>query len=335
MNEALLALLTIASLRAAQQYLAGGRATALAALIVATTTLGLVKPPYLVIWVAMAGLFVERDGRRGWIRWELWLAGAVNLAAVALWFHHAHAIALRNGLSFGVASKMFTVETLLSIEYFRLVGSRLFRDVLGPIVLVAAAYGLVQSVAARRLAELGGVIGFLLHLVVVTEGNFAHNYYQLVIAPFGAVLAGVGITAWAARAGAVRHWTPDRQLTAAASAIGLAVLFTVARSASFHSWYELDRSRMRLCEDLRPKLQSGDLVAFAGDSSPDVLFCLDHRGWLLSETTPRTQLHDLETDRANVIVAPLQYLDLLTVFDDMPHRTILETPAFKAIRLER
>jgi hypothetical protein len=333
MNEPLLALLTIVSLRSAQTYLAGRRA-GLATLLVASTALGLVKPPYLIVWFAIAGLFVEQRGwRRGLASWELGAALAVNLAAVALWFHHAHEIYLQNVLTFGVTNKMFIPATLMSPEYWRLIFSRLARDLFGPVVFAAVVYGTLRAVAGRRWAELGGLAGFAVHLIVVTEGNFNHNYYQLPVMPIAAVLAGAGIVQWTSRAAASRGWDDGRQLRVATGILALAMLATFVRSANFHSWYETDRARQRTCEDLRPGLRPDDLVAFVGDLSPDILFCLDRRGWLYAETTPVPELRQLLNDGVNVIVIPQRYRELEQIFADVPQRRLLDSPAFLAIRV--
>jgi hypothetical protein len=297
--------------------------------------LGLIKPPYLIVWGAIGGLLVERRGwRRTLTSWELWAGMAVNLGVVALWFHHAHEVFEQNGLSFGIANKMFVPATLVSSEYWRLLFSRAARDLAGPIVLAAAVYGTVRAVSERRWCEIGALAGFALHLAIVTEGNFNHNYYQLPVMPIVAVLAGAGIVQWTARAGAARGWHADRRIGAIAVVIALAILATFIRSANFHSWYETDRARIRTCEDLRPQLRSGDLVAFVGDLSPDILFCLDHKGWLYAETTPQPELRQLLADGVNVIVIPQRYRELEQVFADVPQRRLLESPAFVAFRVK-
>jgi len=332
MNESLLVLLSIVSLRAAQQYLAGHRVS-LVTLIIASTLLGLIKPPYLVIWGAIGGLFVERHGWRALTRPEIGIGVAVNLAAVLLWFRHAHDIFLANGLTFGLANNMFSMDTLVSGRYWRVIFSHLCRDVLTPVALAFALWGLVSSVRMRRWAEIGGVLGFLLYLVVVTEANFHHNYYKLVVAPVAAVLVGTGIVHWIARVGALRSWSEDRHLSAMAVAVGVCIFSAFVRSASFHSWYDVDQSRVRLCEDLRPRLEANDRVAFIGVVSPDILFCLDRRGWLFSNATPEDQLRTLAKEPVDVIVAPDEYRHLLGVIDTASRETILESPGFVAIRL--
>lgn len=332
MNESLLALLSIISLRAAQRYLAGRR-IALVGLLAATTVAGLVKPPYLVIWGAIAGMFVERHGRRAFVRWEIWAGLALNLLAIGLWFQHAHAIFDQNGLTFGLSNKMFNVQTLMTSHYYQLIYSQLSRDLLGPVVLVAALYGTVLAFADRRWAELGGLAGYAVHLAVVTEGNLNHNYYKLPIVPIAAVLAGMGIVQWVTRTGERRRWTDARRLSVTAGILALSLFATFVRSVSFHNWYEIDRSRLRLCEDLRPMLRPDDLIAFVGDLSPDVLYCLDRRGWLFSEITPRNQLRDLVADGADIVVAPRQYEGLLEVFADVPREPLVDAPGYVAFRL--
>jgi hypothetical protein len=81
------------------------------------------------------------------------------------------------------------------------------------------------------------------------------------------------------------------------------VVSSFVRSVSFHSWYEVDSDKQQFCEELVPLLQRSDLVAFADYGSPDLLFCLDRRGWLLhaEESTP-ARLGEIIRQGASVLV---------------------------------
>lgn len=333
LNESLLALLTIVCLRATQQYLAG-RQSGLLILCVASTLLGLVKPPYLVVWTMLAGLFVERHGWRGLLRWEIGAGIAVNGLAVWLWFSHAHEVFSRTGLSFGTVDKLFDAS-LLTWHYAWLISSRLTRDVLGPIGVIAALVGLTRSVTTGYRAEIFGVLGFLFYVVVVTGGNLNHNYYQLQIVPVGTVLAGLGVVAWVQRTGDAKRWLAAQRLRASAFVIGLAVLAAFVRNAGFHSWYEVDQTRAEVCRNLSPRLATGELVAFVGYKSPDILFCLDRRGWLLDEDTPHDQLRRVIPDGAGVIVIPTRYEDRIAAFDPTTIEPLWSSPSFVAVRVRR
>lgn len=332
MNESLLALLSILSLRAAQQYLAG-RPRSLITLIVASVLIAIIKPPYLAIWPAIAGLFAERHGWRAFGRWEIWLAVAADLFAMALWFTHAHAMFARTGLTFGVADKLFDANLLFSWEYARLLFSRFIRDLLGPIALVAAVYGLGRSLAERRIAEAGGVLGFVLYLIVATGGNYHHNYYQLQVIPIAAVLAGLGTVSWINELGDRRGWGRATRLYGATTITALCVLSAFVRSVNFHSWYELGADRVQACADLRPRLAPDDLVAFFGYLSPDILYCLDRRGWALGEEWVTAKgMRQIAAEGADVIVVPADQIDKAGPLDDLRGETLPSPPNLVAFR---
>ncbi|MEO7191940.1 MAG: hypothetical protein ABI051_12870 [Vicinamibacterales bacterium] len=330
LNESLLALLTIVTLRAAQQYLSGRR-NALIVLLLATTLLGLVKPPYLIVWTTVAALFVEKRARRGLIGWELPVGIGLNLVAVMLWFTHAHTLFLHTGFSFGTTDKLFDA-TLLTADYAHVLGDRLTRDVLGPVVLALAGLGLWSAIRQGKRAEAAGLAGFALYLVIVTGGNLAHNYYQLQIVPVAVSLAAAGVGALLDRT-ASRGWSAQRRLYLTAVLLSLTTLTAFVRSVNFHSWYSVDQARVRVCTDLGPQLGNRDLVAFIGYKSPDILFCLDHRGWLLDEDTPPEDLRRVVAEGAAVIVVPRQFEDRLAALDPQSLRPLLSIPAFLVFRV--
>jgi hypothetical protein len=94
----------------------------------------------------------------------------------------------------------------------------------------------------------------------------------------------------------VRRWSPDRRTVVLAAALWLAALSTFVRNVSFHSWYEVDQSRVRICEALVSVLAPEQRVAFANYGSPDILFCVDRKGWLLQD-------HELTAARFSELLA--------------------------------
>ena len=283
MNEAILTLLSVVCLRTAQQYCAGAGGGYLAALVLASATIAIVKPTYLLVYAPVFGLFWERFGAAALARWELWLSALVSAACGVLWFSHAHALAQATGLSFGLGDKLVNTDILLSAEYWIKIVRRLFADILGPVGFVAALAGVIIALRRRRVAELLAFLAFDIYLFVVVGGNFHHNYYQLPIVPVATVLIALAIVETASRVAQRRGWRRDQMVTLCAGIVWLAMMSAFARSVSAHNWYELDARRVTLCEDVRPHLSETDRVVFVNDRSPDVLFCLDRKGWLLNE----------------------------------------------------
>jgi Dolichyl-phosphate-mannose-protein mannosyltransferase len=329
MNEPLLALLTFACLRSAQLYLRDGRAHHLLILIAASSLIAAVKPTYLIVGAPILGLFVERFGARALIRWELWVIAAASFGTAAAWFVHAHRLFETTGLTFGISNKLYDGDLLFSARYVSKIGTRIVKDVLGPVGVAGAAYGLVVAWRTRRWAEPLGIAAFLAYLAVVTQGNFHHNYYQLPVVPIGTVLAALGVTEAIQRIGDRRAWPDARREVVLAAVVWLAVVSTFARSASFHSWYEVDQSRVGMCDALLRVLAPGQRVAFAHYASPDILFCIDRKGWALGGNEMNAPRLSALLEKDVVIVSEIQFNETATLLATLG-APIVATPRFVA-----
>jgi hypothetical protein len=280
MNEALLMFLSFASLAAAQSYLTRRTWPSAIVLVVATALLGMIKFPYLIIWAPVCGLFFEREGFRARREWLLYAMMTTDLASAALWYAHAHRLGRTTGLSFGLTDKAFDPALVLSFDFYAGVADRLMKDILGPIGSAAALVGFIISVRRRLWPEALGALAFVAYLILVARGNRAHDYYQVAIVPVAVMLITIGMVE------VIRALNIEeaRHTLAISCTLAAMLLSTFVRSVSFHSWYESDPDRAQLCRDLKPQLAQHDLVAFLGYPSPDVLVCLDRRGWLFDET---------------------------------------------------
>ena len=113
----------------------------------------------------------------------------------------------------------------------------------------------------------------------------------------------------------------------------MAAMSSFARSVSAHNWYELDQSRLRLCEEVRPVLIPSDRVVFANDRSPDVLFCLDRKGWLLNpHESNATYLQRFAAEGATIAI--IHKGDALQADLDGMAQRLVETPDYLAYRLK-
>lgn len=308
MNEALLICLSLVCLVAAQRYLATRRWAALVLLTCACALVGAVKLPYAIVLFPVAGLFIERDGPRGLLRWELWLVSAATVAVAAFWYVHAHQLAAATGFTFGMSNKLFDARLVVSARFWSVVTGRLFKDVLGPVAFAGAAYGVRVAWRERRWCELLGIAGFAVYLLAVAQGNFVHDYYQLAIVPIAPSLAAVGLTRFAdVRFGSAGA---DRSNRVLVYAMAVAVSATFVRSASAHSWYEYAASDVELCERLRAIQPREARVVFVGVNDPKFLYCADRKGWLQTEAEADEQhLRDARREGATIAAVPAEIQD--------------------------
>ena len=157
-NEPILITLSLAAFRATQAYLQQRRVAVLIAQVLALMTIGAVKPQWLIVLLPVAALWIERDGWRSALGWELWLAVILPCATAAAFLWHMRMLAGQTGVvDFGAADKLFKVDDM-SGHYVYVISRRLLRYLLGPVGLVAWGVGVVSGVRRQRLAEAAAVI---------------------------------------------------------------------------------------------------------------------------------------------------------------------------------
>jgi hypothetical protein len=316
MNEAVLVCLSIAALAATQIFLDTRRPAALAAALLATALVGAIKLPYLIVLAPIAGLFVERRGLAGLRSPALALVTLAALAIAALWYSHAHRLGAATGLTFGLTTKVLDFELAFSSDYVSRLARRAVRDLLGPVGLVAGAAGLWIAIRHRRWCEIGGVVGFAIYLVLVPAGNFAHDYYQLTLMPIAPVLIARGLTAMHRHLG-------RRGDVALAATLMVVVLSTFVRLASAHSWFYYAPGDIDFCARAAALGDSAErVVIIAKEADPKFLFCMDRKGWVLTDEIAPSHLRLVLSEGARTVFV-LRSLDapaLRAVLDEAATR---------------
>jgi 4-amino-4-deoxy-L-arabinose transferase-like glycosyltransferase len=332
MNESLLIFLSFVCLRSAQSYLDRQSRTSIAVLVMASSLIAAVKLPYLIVWAPVVGLFIERDGRRAAGRWELWSMMLTNLVVAGAWYTHANRLAGTTGLTFGMFDKLFDPAVVFSWSFPWLIFERLMKDVLEPVGFLGVVVGLWVVLRDRRWCEILGIVGFGAYLLLVAKGNASHDYYQLPLMPIATVLAAVGLVRLSELLGQGRPERRDRLL---AAALGLAVVASFVRAASAHSWYEFDHGELTACRSVQSLSDAGDRVMIIGQGSPQFLFCIDRKGWVLGaheadETRVRNTWH--EGARLAVLLHALDAPEIRRWLTDNG-RLLLSTPTLEMYRL--
>jgi hypothetical protein len=305
MNEALLIGLSLLCLVTAQRYLEtpGRRLGSLAGLLTALAAIAAIKLPYLIVLGPVAGLFLEKFGTRAAVRWELWLAAAVSVAVAAAWLSHARTLGAMTGFSFGLADKLFDADLMFSGKYPAKIVQRMFRDLLGPVGVVAMAGGAWMAWRGRRWCEVLGLAAFAFYLLLVVGGNFQHDYYQLALMPIAAIVCAPALAALTTLAATHRLHRYRYQLLA--TALCLAAFSSFVRSTSFHSWYDYGADSALFCESTDKFADPADRVVFVGNNDPALLFCMDRKGWLLTpEDSTVERLKQIRKAGAKLAIVP-------------------------------
>ncbi len=279
MNEALLICLSLSCLVAAQRYIEKGSTVSLWSLIAVSSAIAAIKLPYLIIWAPIVGLFLERYGRCAWRRWELWTMAVANVGFAGAWYSHAHRLAAMTGLSFGLTDKLFDAGIVFAFKFPYQILQRMVRDILEPVGLVVVLAGTWLAVRNRRWCEILGVLGFIAYLVIVAWGNAVHDYYQLALMPVASVLGATGVSWMSER---LQQRFGGGRETILALLLGFAAVCTFVRLVSAHSWFEYAPGDVVMCEAIRRVSSQEDRLVFLGDNNPQMLFCVDRKGWLLA-----------------------------------------------------
>lgn len=297
MNEALLVCLSLAAIVAAQRYLdadregahgsmRGRRWPAFAVLLAATALVGAIKLPYLIVLAPIAGLFIERYGRRAVVRAELWAVALFAIGLSALWYWHAHTLGVASGLTFGTTDKTFSADVVFSSHLYEMVALRTCRDIIGPFGLIGILSGAYVAWRQRRWCEGLALASFPLYVVLVAGGNVRHDYYQIAIMPLAAPIAAVGLLQVIDGVPRLRR----AYTTTVTVVLVLVAVATTVRLASFHSWFEIPAQDVLLCSQLPQHIASPtDRVAVVGSGDPRFLFCLNRKGWLLDSESGLTR----------------------------------------------
>ena len=306
----MLLLLSMASLASAEAYGVSPHPLRLAALVVSLSLLGAVKPQWLIMLAPVLVLWFERHGWRLLARWETWLVAIVPCATAGFFMWNMHEVAQRTQLTFGAADKLFQWGDM-TFHFVFVVTRRMVRDIFGPVGVAALIVGLVTLVKQGRRAEIAAVFACLVYLIVVSHGNRRHDYYQLALVPacMMAIPTGILTIAQWARQRLPDGWTLQRVTV---TLLWMMLLSCFIRSVSFHSWYEVEQEKLQFCSMLRPQIAAGELVVFADYTSPDLLYCLDRRGWL-HQGPPLTieQVGHRKDAGADLLVMPMSSAERL------------------------
>jgi 4-amino-4-deoxy-L-arabinose transferase-like glycosyltransferase len=236
LNEALLLCLSFAVLVAVCRRTRGAGSSRLLLACAGMACIGAVKPTFLIVAAGVFALYVERDGWRGLLRVEPYTTVACGILAASLWLLWASSLGRATGLTFGLTDKLFDAAVLFDHGYWVKVTRRLVKDLFGPIGIIAAALGIVAAWRARCLMEIALVLGGLVYLIVVTPGNYHHDYYQIPLVTGMTILAGVGLTQGLDNLRWFRTRTPQAQLIIRVIAFWLLPITTLVRSVSPHNW---------------------------------------------------------------------------------------------------
>ncbi len=255
--------------------------------IAAVTVAVLIKPPVLVIGAPLAYLALRGRGLPAVRDPRLWLYALVVAAALAAWYLHAHRLFLDHGLTFGIwdygRGKWGDWSLLASWDFwnkiiFKHFGERFLAWFGLPLVLFAALR--LERRGEERLFDwwlAGGAVG----LLVVSRGNYVHEYYQLpLIVPLAFYL---GRACDHLTAGARR---PGVRLLGGVALVGMAAVGAYRLSSYLEKEEPGSSPELALARAVRGVTGPHEPLVLVNGGDPTTLYLADRHGWILRSGEP-------------------------------------------------
>jgi len=235
-------------------------------------------------WLGLPLVFLawEKHGWRLFLRPALWGFGILSLGLPAAWYVHATELGRATGLvlfhwSPGV-DQWLNFSTLADWGFYeRIFGVHLpeIHLTYGGLALALAGAWLSRRDAGARLFHYWA-LGFAVYLLLVSFGNYEHDYYQLLLLPAAAGYAGVALGR-----GLVEAARPAVRIAAAVLGVGFLVL-SALRVGGYAKLERAGAPAQRLGVRLGAVAPNGARVAVFDDRlSPILLYHAHRRGWVL------------------------------------------------------
>ncbi len=245
----------------------------------------LIKIPTLYIGLPLLYLAWARHGSGLFRKPVMWIFALLVFAPIAGWYYHAHQVYQQFGLTFGIwgfgTDKWGNFDLLTSFSFyndvfFKSIAERHFTFI-GFILFLTGLFFTRKS-PGERVFDFW-LIGVVVYILIVAEGNRMHEYYQLPFILPGVVFIGKVLD---------RYVKPDvigsfRKSPVVVSLLGICMLaifvLSYIRYDALTARETHDNSLFRLAEAVERHTNKDDLVIAVSEGNPIVLYRCGRRGW--------------------------------------------------------
>jgi 4-amino-4-deoxy-L-arabinose transferase-like glycosyltransferase len=248
----------------------------------------LLKIPTLYIGLPLLYLAVQKYGKRVLANASLWFYAAVVLVPVVLWYYHAHQLYFQTGLSFGIwgfgEDKWGNFNLLINPEFY----NRLF----------------FMSIAERHLTYAGFIpfiiglfikrehtneklfdywlISVIIYFLIVSGGNYAHEYYQLPFVLPAAVFAAKSFKKYLPLKNIPEAFKTNRlRYVFFALCLILIPVLSYLRFANFMGGENKNSPIFEMTDEIKSISSKNDLIVTLCDGNPVYLYLADRKGWFI------------------------------------------------------
>ena len=300
MPEALMMLLSLATLYTFERWLRSCRWADFATAVTCAAACFLVKIPTLYLGFPLVAMAWQARGPSFLRDPRMWLYLIAVLAPAAAWYAHAANLFHETGLTFGIWNRYgydkWDSSLLLTGEFYAVMAVRFAHNILTPVVALLTVAGIVLTVRRAREEGGGGLYlliwgaGLGLYLVLVPEGNHKLHYYQLPFVPVCAMLAALGLITWIRRCGT--PWGPRLVIATCAATVAYSAWVAHDYYRPGNNVYHYHRSAWE-AGSLFDSRADADAVVVTGEiddnagakyrsQNPTLLYYANRKGWQIT-----------------------------------------------------
>lgn len=247
---------------------------------------GLLKPFALLAGVPILGLWLFKDGLRLFLKPQAYIFGLIVLVPTFAWLTHALNVGDLGGVTknAGLADtdKIWgPIERLWDPKFYFRLQWRLFDRAITPIASLLAGLGLIAMRGSIARLPRFWLLGVVVYILLIRNGNYVHNYYQLPFVPVAALLAAMGFN-W----GLTRYYSkPAGKIAAFIVLAGFLVLSLIYVRSDFSQ----DLSSVKAGRLLEKVSTADDLVYILDPGSTrknQAIYYSHRRGWHTNHCRP-------------------------------------------------
>jgi hypothetical protein len=240
----------------------------------------LIKPYLLYMGLPFAYLAWKKQRTQLFVNPKIWLSSIMVLAPLTVWYYHAHRLYLDTGLTFGVwgygSDKWGIWSMTTSMDFWKRMLMMRFLPLLayfGIFLFIIGLYVCRKSTNGRFLIY--WCTAFLVSMVIVAGGYYAHDYYSLPFLLPASLLMGKVLGDNLAMLKKGLNW---KKALLALCVLGMVVMG--ARSYYLYIVPQFQSSpRIDLANQLMEKTSPDDRVATTDKNDPSLLYLSHRKGW--------------------------------------------------------
>lgn len=280
MPESLLMMALILGVYFFTKWSATGRWSHFALSVVFTSLACLIKIPSLYIGLPIFYLAWLKFGKGVFLQYKLWIYALIVLGLTAAWYYHAHQTYLQHHLTFGIweygTDKWGNWDLILTWGFWR----RIWVDSLGQLFFVWFGYPVfIAGLFLRRYTPQEKVFdlwiaGVLVYFIIVSKGNFVHDYYQLPFTFPAAVYLGKVYA---------RYLDRGKLWLYASLLLVFGAIFVTGAYVYDNVYLKNEdpetSEKYELAQYIREYTDKDDLIIVLDNGDPTVLYLSDRKGW--------------------------------------------------------